>query len=105
MPKRHFQLIDQQLYNKDQSWHYEGIYKYGDHKLRVYIRRNAYDHQSSLKVEVWNPEQLEWKMIRTVPMEKIRSSYEWTYTKQNVPMGPFEEDAQDLLNMAAAILD
>jgi len=51
--------IDLSVRNADNSWYWQQIREYSNkqvHRLRVNIRRNAYDNQSYANIEKWSDE-------------------------------------------------
>ena len=62
--------IDTRFYNKDQSWYFIRIVKWNNHKLKVVIRRNAYDHQSYAKCYKFDGKQ--WNVVNSMPIEDCK---------------------------------
>lgn len=54
-----YKTIDQSVYNLNQTWYWQEIRQYWvesvGHSVRANIARNAYDHQSYARVEIWSP--------------------------------------------------
>ena len=73
-------IISERCYNQDQSWYYERTSKFESPaqsewewlwhrvKLKVNIRRNAYDHQSYARVHLWNGQQ--WNLLVDAPISE-----------------------------------
>lgn len=61
-----YDFISDDLKHGKQSWTREATVQLGKHKLRVTIKRDAYDFQSQIYVEVWSPEQLQWNRVRSL---------------------------------------
>jgi hypothetical protein len=61
--------ISERFYNLNQSWYYERIVEIKGVKLKVHIRRNAYDNQSHLNGLVFDPAAMKWNKIVHRPIE------------------------------------
>lgn len=93
-------VISDRTYNASQSWYRERIVTKGDVRLRYSIRRNAYEEQSSAKVQVWSRD--EWQgvhFIAGVEMKTIAS-----YVDRAVKPSAFDADLAELRRVAFAIL-
>ena len=92
------ETISERCWNSEQSWHYEKTVSWlmnsAWHKLRVCIRRNAYDHQSFARVERWNGEQ--WHQVTRCPIGEC-SCREVSYVQDNIGVAAFHADADRLL--------
>jgi hypothetical protein len=64
------ETISTQFYNLDQSWHYEIIVRVGGVKLRVLIRRNAYDDQSYVRGYAFS--ELKWNLLVDRPIQTAK---------------------------------
>lgn len=65
--------ISKRVWNTDQSWYYERVFcTERRNKLRVYIRRNAYDSQSYAKGYVYDESSHEWKQIVSIPITQCQ---------------------------------
>jgi hypothetical protein len=88
--------ISQQLYNLDQSWNYEKVVAVHDRlKLRVEIRRNAYDNQSYVRGHAFDPVHLRWNLLVDKPISTAACKEE-NYVKKANP-SVFEQDAKQVL--------
>lgn len=95
-------VILEQLYNQDQSWNFIKIVEIQSHKLKIDIRRNAYDNQSHARIERWNGS--EWKLVHHKPIMDCRCAIV-SYVEKNVEKRLFEIDADGLLNDAMKIVE
>jgi hypothetical protein len=104
-------MIQEDLWNANQSWHYESITDHGDERLRVKIRRNAHDFQSSAICERWDG--TAWQQVVSRPIEQMACaavSYtdlpvDFGYTtSRKVDASLFPLDADDLRNRALAVI-
>ena len=95
-------LIAQRTWNQDQSWHHENTVKMDDgQKIRVLIRRNAYDAQSWATVARWNGE--EWKQVCSRPITEC-ACRSISYVDQGVGHRSFGPDTASLLAEAKKII-
>lgn len=103
-------LIQEDFWNAHQSWCYEAITDHGGERLRVKIRRNAYDDQSSAICERWTGD--EWKQVVSRPIEHMACTAV-SYTDKPVNHGTtsrtveaelFLMDADDLRSRALAVI-
>lgn len=91
-------IISERVYNQNQSWYFEHTVLVNEgttsFKLRVAIRRNAYDNQSYAHVDMWNGN--EWKRVLGVPItECVCKSI--SYTDVAVTKTAFVIDSNKLL--------
>jgi hypothetical protein len=56
------QVISVRTWNASQSWHHEATVRVLAHKIRIRIRRNAYDDQSYAEAQLFTLEN-GWKQI------------------------------------------
>lgn len=95
--------ISELFYNQDQSWHYEKIVRFGNFsRLKVYIRRNAYDNQSFVKGYVLKDSQ--WNLIVARPIETARCKETSYLGNSKGSICLFREDAGDVLDLLIEIL-
>lgn len=96
-------VIDAKLFTANQSVHFVAVYSWRKHKLRVKIERNAYDEQSSLRLERWDG--ASWRFVHALPISAAlcrKASYvdrDLSYVR---PL--FESDAATLLAFGIQIL-
>jgi hypothetical protein len=96
--------LTQKVWNASQSWYYEALWEVVDRKIRVDIRRNAFDHQSGARAQIFDPDQVRWNVIATIPQPQM-SCLHLSYAQRN-PATPedFEQDEQRLLDEVKLIL-
>ena len=97
-------LIQPRVWNAGQSWHYQGVWLVCGRKVRIDIRRNAYDMQSHLRAEVFDPVANNWNELCSQPIEVAACKAISYVDKQEKVMLPFRLDAKALLDEAAVIL-
>ena len=93
--------ISEKLYNANQSWCYDSIVKIDEHKLRVSIRRNAYDSQSYCKISRWDG--TKWHFITSKPIEQCKCS-DASYVVKKVNIKLFQMDAEELIKEATQVI-
>lgn len=95
--------ISERCYCQDQSWWYERIVKIPtNRKLKVEIRRNAYDVQSYAKVEIWSG--TKWEEVVKVPIT-LCECQRISYASDTVLAEDFHADANRLLNETLQVVD
>jgi hypothetical protein len=108
--------ITREFANVNQSWELTAIYETpAGTRLRVHIRRNAYDSQSYGKVEAWSPTGLQWNQVhylshrqlevcaRTGPMDREVVLYVRPQLDQ-AGIEAFAADESTLLTVAMQVL-
>ena len=71
--KAKVKVIEREYFNGRQSVEFKGIYEYKGHKLRVTIDIDSYDSQSSARINVFNPQKLEWNFLESIPYSRMES--------------------------------
>lgn len=95
--------ISERCHNKEQSWFYERIEKVDQSRLRVSIRRNAYDDQSYVRGYVFDPGNIKWNLIVDLPFQSAACK-RVNYTDEYITIGDFAPDAENVLTELLAIL-
>jgi hypothetical protein len=88
--------ISQQFYNSEQSWHFERIVKHGKLRMRVDIRRNAYDFQSWVRGYIFDPVHMKWNLLVDRPIEGAKCE-QASYVRKVESIAPFQADAESVL--------
>ena len=73
----------------------------GQHRIRVKIRRNAYDEQSYGVAESWHCSGWQQVVFRPVSLLNCKSV---SYQSREAPVVLFDKDAQNFYNMAVEVL-
>lgn len=105
-------LIVERCWLDDQSWYYELMLRYvdprytrtserGTGRLRVSIRRNAFDMQSHAKVQKWDGKQWQDVCARHISECKCKDV---SYVQKKMAPEAFHVDATTLLNDAFLIV-
>lgn len=103
--------LSRRLYYGSQSWLYESVWKMdrngeGAYKIRVRIRRNAYDFQSWMIGEVWSHTDLKWNKVTELPIEGAACA-SVTYVDDHLTQQQkdlFVKDEQTVLAEVAKVL-
>ena len=84
-----------------QSHNYQEILKEGDLKLRIRIKRDAYDFQSYAIIEAFSKTDAKWNQVHSIPYPKIqmRVSYVSPASEKD-----FKGDRDELIRVAKEIL-
>lgn len=93
--------ITESCYKEHQSWWYRKVVIIDSHKLRVNIRRNAYDEQSYANVERWDG--TKWQVIHDLPITDCACKTV-SYVMENITASSFAIDADNLISIAMNIL-
>ena len=95
----------ERLWTANQSWHYEVLILYGKFRMKVDIKRNAYDFQSHLRIKIFNAEQLQWNMLLSRAMTDEWRSSGISYVNKSPDIELCRTDARKLLEEALLVLD
>lgn len=97
-------VISTRVWKADQSWYFEHVVKFENQRqsvrLKVSIRRNAYDFQSYGRVYFWDGKQ--WNRIVDTPLVFLRCK-QVSDLDLNVNASAFEVDCERLLGEALKI--
>lgn len=101
-------ITTQEIWNAGQSWHLEATANIGTaadtRRLRIRIRRNAYDGQSKATVEAWT-DQEGWAYLTQIPITETEAS-QISYVENRSPelVGILERTRDTLIEKAETIL-
>ncbi len=99
------ECVSSRCYKQTQSWWFERILKFTSpvqsFKLRIVIRRNAFDFQSYGHVDMWDGNK--WNNVIDVPITELESR-KVDYVTLNVTERDFENDCKSLLETALKIV-
>jgi len=93
--------ISERCYNQNQSWNYERTVNVDGTKLRVQIRRNAYDMQSFARVHIWDGSN--WNVVCSRPISECTCKT-ISYVQDKINDGLFKSDADSILKEAMQIV-
>lgn len=93
--------ISESVYNTDQSWYYAATLKRDTAKLRIEIRKNAYEFQSYGTIDLWDG--TKWNRIHRIPGELL--NIKRSYVEKGVTKADFSTDIKSLFKVATAVLD
>jgi hypothetical protein len=94
-------LISMRTWKSDQSWNFQTIINFDGCKLKVEIRRNAYDNQSFARVKRWDGDQ--WNIVCSRPITECRCQ-SISYVSKNITDVNFLKDADSLVDEAMAVI-
>jgi len=92
--------ISKSVFNADQSWFYNEILSLEGKKLRIEVRRNAYEMQSHAKVELWGG--TEWNQLYWLPGCQVKMKR--SYVEKGITEADFADDRKELLRVAKALV-
>jgi hypothetical protein len=99
-----YNVISERLYNSNQSWMYQLIVNIEGHKLRVSIKRNAYDFQSYAKIMRWDGHK--WHFITSMPIETCKcAAVSYVMRRdEHFDISLFRKDAKQLIEEAKEVV-
>ena len=95
-------VIDETCINGRQSIDFNGIYEVAKHKLKISIKRDSYDFQSKGHISIWNPTELKWNNVYSIPYQKLGCLASNAYGAARKEM--FKEDIDKLIDKAKQII-
>jgi hypothetical protein len=98
------EVISERFYNASHSWIYEKTLSSNRHKLKVVIRRNAYDDQSYARVSRWGGSK--WEVVVNMPISECKcrtTSYVLSEARANKQL--FRSDAERILVEAMKVIE
>ena len=98
------EIVSELLYNRSQSWYYTYIEKNDYGKLKVEIRRNAYDEQSYIHGFVFSPKDMQWNLLIDYPLSHFPTIERISYVHMNVQQEPFEIVRQKIVSELLTII-
>lgn len=96
-----YELISKICNQTGNYWDFTKIVIISGKKIKVKIKRDAYDEQSYAKVELWSNDK--WNHVYNVPIVKCHSK-NISYVQDKIDESLFEKDFEDLLNIAIKII-
>lgn len=101
MSARTISTISERFYNQSHSWNYERTVKIGSRKVRVQIRRNAYDQQSYARTHVWAGDA--WNLVCSRPISECKCSTV-SYVNDGATDRLFKKDADSIIEETVEVL-
>ena len=95
--------LHQDVYRGSQSWCYKAVWEYGEERLKVDIKRDAYDCQSHARAYVWSRSKQEWSPISDIHISQSEFK-SISYVSDNVTAANFERDEEALLDRALTVI-
>tara|TARA_R110000787_G_scaffold195733_4_gene307120 strand:- start:2910 stop:3248 length:339 start_codon:yes stop_codon:yes gene_type:complete len=106
--------ITTRYFNGTQSTEFTGIYEIKGNKCKINIDVDSYDMQSSAKISVFNPQELKWNFLSSIPFKQMDTIKTKVYGGRPVTESgsglrthekqSFEFDIEELLVNALEIL-
>tara|TARA_R100001594_G_C3936520_1_gene239532 strand:+ start:85 stop:405 length:321 start_codon:yes stop_codon:yes gene_type:complete len=101
-------ILSREYFNGQQSVGFEGLYEYKNHKLKIRIKIDSYDFQSSAKIFIFDKQELNWNLLASIPYSKMESNMVFCYRKVDELLHSeklaIQKDIDTLLNKAKLIL-
>jgi len=96
--------LTQKVWNAHQSWYYESLILLEDGtKVKVQIRRNAYDFQSFAQVSFFDQTTFKWREVAETPHPQMKC-LNISYVQRGITAKDFEEDEALLLSEARHLI-
>jgi hypothetical protein len=92
--------IRKRLWQDKQSWNYEAIYELNGNKVRVNIKRDAFDFQSYARAHVLDCKQ--WRPITRIPYPHMHTKA--SYVSDTVTEENFTQDEKELIEEVSTLL-
>ena len=100
-PKMHSQKVWQSTHSS--SWYYESLWTLRGRKIKIYIRRNAYDFQNEARVSILVETKDQWNPLTSLPRTELKCN-KISYVDRDVTASAFAEDEAELLTQADFLL-
>ncbi len=97
-------LITENLGFGDQYAIFERIFSFGDKKLKIVIKSDAYDSQSYARMYIFSPTSMQWNILNDIHYSLMGTEHKLYYKKPKVTTANFENDAKKLTDIAKVIL-
>ena len=102
MKKTTLKPIADRTWQGQQSWNRQIIETIGDRKVRLTVKVDSYDFQSSAKAELWNGEK--WHTIHHIPGQAVRAFKRISSAARTCDPAVFDDDVTELRTVARAVL-
>ena len=98
------------LWNANQSWNAVQHFEYKGRKLKVAIRRNAYDFQSFAKIAIQDKNTLGWLPLAAIPYPQMKTQMSYviedaTRIQREHDWRTVNQDVNALLEKAEMLID
>jgi len=104
-------IIEEDIYKTYSALHYETTLRFMGRKIKIHIKSDAYDFQSSATLAVYSGDKLSWNMLHKIPYQKMQTAH-MLYYKFNENEEPtllskyrFQKDIDTLLCIAKALFE
>lgn len=99
-------LLPPRIWYERQSCEFESWCQVVDETIRVSIKRDSYDAQSSARAYIWSPVERRWNVMAVVPYPLMSSLTVHAYrpTEGDPDHSGFYEDEAELLEMVEVLL-
>ena len=79
------------------------VWKVGEYKVRLTILSDSYDFQSRAFAEVWNPNELKWNNVHSIPFSQMQTPHKLYYDRM-VGKHHFQRDLDTLMSMVRSVI-
>ena len=97
-------LITESVGFGDQYAIFERIFSFGDKKLKIAIKSDAYDIQSYARMYIFSPTLMQWNILNDIHYSLMATEHKLYSKKSRVTVANFENDAKKLTDIAKQIL-
>lgn len=98
------QIIEVKTWKGTQSVHFRKIMKLNDYKIKIEIKRDSYDNQSSAVGYFFNPTKMEWVVVYSIPYPEIKTNSGHIYRNDAIVSTMFTDDSVAVLKGITSIL-
>ena len=106
--KTQYSTLNRNFFKQSQSVHYEGLYKLGDNKLKVEIKKDSVTFQSYARVSIFDTKEHKWNFLTSIPYQQmelvIKDIYHGNPATDVRTQTAFGVDIRALKNKAKLIL-
>ena len=88
-------LQPSKLWNSDQSWFFESLWKIEKRVVRIHIRRNAYNQQSYEQVYLFDGDK--WNLIVNLPISQSFEKIHYTHKELSSSQEQIFYDTEKIL--------
>ena len=98
--------ISKQVCNGRQDVIFKEVLGHGDIRLKVRIKSDSYDFQSSASIKVWDAANNRWNEVHTLHYSNMQTPHSLRYRGDERAMGQhFAADRKELIRVAKLVVE
>lgn len=100
-------MIEQSISRGGQDLTARRILRVGPHKVRLTVKSDSYKFQCFARAEVWNPADLKWNQVHSIPHGKMETEEGLCYLPGNrgENWSHFQKDLAELMRVVREVLE